>query len=58
MTRDQAKAALTNAGFTLEYDTRWDAFPDPFTKVESQTPAAEAQRVKGTEVSIRIAASL
>jgi len=58
MTRDQAKSALTNAGFTLEYDTRWDAFPDPFTKVESQTPAADTQRVKGTEVSIRIAASL
>jgi serine/threonine-protein kinase len=49
---------LTGAGFTVAYDDRWDAFPDPFTKVESQSPAGDAMRVKGTEVSIRIGASL
>ena len=58
MTRDAAKKALTDAGFTVEYDDRWDAFPDPFTKVESQSPKAETQHTKGTEISIRINASL
>lgn len=58
MTRDQAKKALTDAGFTVSYDERWDGFPDGFTKVESQSPKAGKEEPKGTEVSIRIAASL
>ncbi len=58
MTRDAAKKALTDAGFTVSYDKRWDGFPDPFTKVESQSPQAGREQPKGTEVSIRIAASL
>lgn len=58
MTRDAAKRAIEAAGFTVSYDERWDEFPDAFTKVESQSPKSDKQAPKGTEVSIRIAASL
>ncbi|GAA3207413.1 Stk1 family PASTA domain-containing Ser/Thr kinase [Microbacterium terregens] len=54
MTRDQAKAALKNAGFEYEYATLWDAVLDEITKVESQVPAAGTERAKGTVVSFRI----
>ncbi len=58
MSRDQAKSALSQAGFAVSYDVRWDGFPDPFTTVESQNPKADSQQPKGTEVSLRIAAAL
>ncbi|WP_345802304.1 Stk1 family PASTA domain-containing Ser/Thr kinase [Microbacterium sp. AZCO] len=58
MTLAEARKAATDAGFTFEYDKRWDDFPDPFTKVESQTPAPDTKKVKGTEISVRIAAAL
>jgi len=54
MTRDQAKAALTNAGFEYEYATLWDAVLDEITEVESQVPEAGTQQPKGTVVSFRI----
>ncbi|MFJ6652695.1 Stk1 family PASTA domain-containing Ser/Thr kinase [Microbacterium sp. NPDC091313] len=52
MTRDQAKSALTKAGFTVDYLPSWDLFPDALTKVQSQTPAADSKVVKGTKVSL------
>jgi serine/threonine-protein kinase len=52
MTRDQAKSALTKAGFAVEYLPSWDLFPDGLTKVQSQSPAADAKVVKGTKVSL------
>lgn len=58
MSLADARNALAEAGFGIEYDARWDAFPDGFTKVESQTPAAGAMRVRDTVVSVRIRASL
>jgi serine/threonine-protein kinase len=58
MTLAQARQAATDAGFTIDYDGRWDAFPDPFTKVESQKPDAEDMQPKGTVISLRIAAAL
>jgi beta-lactam-binding protein with PASTA domain len=54
LTRDQAKAALTDAGFDYEYATLWDAVLDEITEVESQVPAAGTQHPKGTVVSFRI----
>ncbi len=58
MTLSEARSELQDNGFEIEYDARWDAIPDPFTAVESQSPAAGAQRVKGTVVSVRISATL
>ena len=54
LTRDAAKAALTDAGFTFEYATLWDAVLNDITRVESQAPAAETEHPAGTEVSFRI----
>ena len=54
LTRDQAKAALTTAGFEFEYATLWDAVLDEITEVESQVPAAGTEHPKGTVVSFRI----
>ena len=54
LTRDQAKAALTDAGFEYEYATLWDAVLDEITEVESQVPAAGTQHAEGTVVSFRI----
>ena len=58
MTRDQAKAALEEAGFRFDYNSSWDLFPDPVTEVEAQEPKADSQHTKGTVVSMRIRAVL
>lgn len=58
LTRDQAKAALDEAGFRFDYNTSWDLFPDVVTQVEAQDPEAESQHTKGTVVSMRIRAVL
>nr|WP_241742299.1 Stk1 family PASTA domain-containing Ser/Thr kinase [Microbacterium yannicii] len=58
MTLAEARQAATDAGFTIDYDDRWDAFPDPFTQVESQKPDAEDLEPRGTVISLRIAAAL
>jgi serine/threonine-protein kinase len=58
MTLAEARDAAAAAGFTIEYDDRWDAFPDPFTRVESQSPDPGEMKRKGTEISVRIAAAL
>lgn len=58
MTLATARQTATDAGFTIAYDERWDAFPDPFTMVESQNPKPGDKKVKGTEISIRIGATL
>jgi len=55
MTRDAAKKALSDAGFEVTYFGPWDLFPDETTRVSSQSPAAGAPRVKGTEVTLVIA---
>ena len=58
MTLAEARQAASNAGFSIDYDDRWDAFPDPFTQVESQKPDADDMQPKGTVISLRIAAAL
>ncbi|MFK4835047.1 Stk1 family PASTA domain-containing Ser/Thr kinase [Microbacterium sp. ZW T2_14] len=58
MTLAEARQAATDAGFTIDYDDRWDAFPDPFTQVESQKPDADDLEPRGTVISLRIAAAL
>ncbi|HEY1105548.1 MAG TPA: PASTA domain-containing protein, partial [Agromyces sp.] len=58
MTLAEARDAVTALGFTLEYDDRWDSFPDAFTQVESQSPKDGTMKPKGTEVSVRIGATL
>ncbi len=58
LTLAQARDAAAEAGFTIDYDDRWDAFPDPFTEVESQNPDPGEMKRKGTEISLRIAAAL
>jgi beta-lactam-binding protein with PASTA domain len=58
LTRDEAKAALEEAGFRFDYNTSWDLFPDVVTEVEAQEPEAESQHTKGTVVSMRIRAVL
>lgn len=58
LTRDQAKAALEEAGFRFDYNTSWDLFPDPVTQVEAQEPTADSYHPQGTVVSMRIRAVL
>jgi beta-lactam-binding protein with PASTA domain/tRNA A-37 threonylcarbamoyl transferase component Bud32 len=58
MTLAEARDAAAAASFTIDYDERWDAFPDPFTEVESQNPDPGELKRKGTEISLRIAAAL
>ena len=52
LTRDQAKAALTQAGFDYEYATLWDAVLDEITEVESQVrppaPSIPAARLSAS----------
>jgi len=55
MTRDEAKKALTDAGFRVTYFGPWDLFPDESTRVSSQDPTAGAMVVKNTEVTLVIA---
>jgi beta-lactam-binding protein with PASTA domain/tRNA A-37 threonylcarbamoyl transferase component Bud32 len=57
LTRDQAKAALTAAGFEFEYNTFWDVVIDEATVVDGQDPAAGTERPKGTVVSMTISGS-
>lgn len=57
MTRDQAKAAITNAGFRVEYNTLWDVVLDEATEVEAQNPEGGSMQRKGTVVSLRIEGS-
>ncbi|MFC8682719.1 Stk1 family PASTA domain-containing Ser/Thr kinase [Microbacterium ureisolvens] len=58
MTLAEARQAASDAGFTIDYDDRWDAFPDPFTRVESQKPDPGDMEPRGTVISLRIAAAL
>ena len=58
LTLATARDVAAEAGFSIDYDQRWDAFPDPFTQVESQNPDAGEFELKGTEISLRIAAAL
>jgi serine/threonine-protein kinase len=57
MTRDQAKKALTDAGFVPEYSSFWDAVPDGLTKVQSQSPDSTSQQPKGTKINLGIVAA-
>ncbi|HWD62253.1 MAG TPA: Stk1 family PASTA domain-containing Ser/Thr kinase [Humibacter sp.] len=58
MTRDKAKKALTDAGFTPTYNAIWDSFPDSLTKVTASDPDASAQEPKGTKVTLIISSAL
>ena len=57
MTRDQAKKALTDAGFVPEYSAFWDAVPDALTKVQSQSPDSTTQQQKGAKINLGITAA-
>ena len=54
MTRDGAKNALKDAGFTAQYLATWDLFLDAATEVEAQVPAANSLARRGSEVSLRL----
>ncbi len=41
MTRDEAKAALSNAGFRYDYNPLWDAILDGLTEVRAQSPSGD-----------------
>ena len=58
MTRDQAKKALTDAGFTPTYNSIWDGFPNSLTKVTASDPDANAQEPEGTKVTLVISSAL
>ena len=57
MTRDQAKKALTDAGFVPSYNAYWDVITDGLTKVTATNPAADSQEPKGTKVTLTITGS-
>jgi serine/threonine-protein kinase len=57
MSRDQAKKALSDAGFVPVYSAFWDAVPDGLTKVQSQSPDSSSQQPKGTKVNLGIVAA-
>lgn len=52
MTRDEAKGALEDAGFAVDYNRFWDAAPDGMTRVEAQSP--DGDQVKGTTIILTI----
>jgi beta-lactam-binding protein with PASTA domain/tRNA A-37 threonylcarbamoyl transferase component Bud32 len=58
MTLAKAKAALTAAGFTPQYNSVWDTFPDSVTKVTSTDPSSGSQQPKGAQVTLIITSSL
>ncbi|GAB3387006.1 Stk1 family PASTA domain-containing Ser/Thr kinase [Humibacter soli] len=58
MTRDEAKKALTDAGFTPTYNAIWDGFPNSLTKVTASDPDANTQEPKGTKVTLVISSAL
>ncbi|GAA4487346.1 Stk1 family PASTA domain-containing Ser/Thr kinase [Microbacterium panaciterrae] len=55
MTRDKAKATLSDAGFKVSYSPLWDAVVDGVTKVSSQDPSDKAP--KNATVTITITGS-
>lgn len=58
LTRDEAEAVLTDAGFTVQYaDFLGPPFPDFFTRATGTDPAAGELREKGSSVYIRLTAS-
>jgi serine/threonine-protein kinase len=56
MTRDDAKAALTAAGFVPVYSGFWDGIPNALTSVQSMSPGGNTQAPKGTNVNLAITA--
>ncbi len=57
MTRDEAAAALEDAGFVADWAPIWSPFPDGFTSVSGTDPAAGAERQRGTKVYLQLTAS-
>jgi serine/threonine-protein kinase len=56
-TRDEAKKALSDAGFKPVYSAFWDALPNALTKVQSMSPEADSQQPKGTSINLAITAA-
>ncbi|MHA7986336.1 Stk1 family PASTA domain-containing Ser/Thr kinase [Rathayibacter sp. CAU 1779] len=57
MTRDQAKKALTDAGFVPDYNAYWDVITDNLTKVTATDPAADSEQPKGATIKLTITGS-
>ena len=55
--RDQAKKALTDAGFVPTYSAFWDAVPNGLTKVVSMSLDAKTQQPKGTKINLGFSAA-
>ncbi|MBZ4486656.1 Stk1 family PASTA domain-containing Ser/Thr kinase [Microbacterium sp. cx-55] len=53
LTRDEAKSTLSAAGFSADYLSTWDLFPNGSTEVEAQDPGAGAMVERGTRISLR-----
>lgn len=58
MTRDEAKAALEDAGFTADYAPVWNAIIDSATEVTAQKPGTGEMVPLGTRVTLTITVSL
>ncbi|MBB2976209.1 serine/threonine-protein kinase [Microbacterium endophyticum] len=57
MTRDEARSAIEDAGFSVNFAVFWNAFPDGLTEVTATDPTASSQIVKGATVYLQITAS-
>ncbi|HEX5859968.1 MAG TPA: PASTA domain-containing protein, partial [Microbacterium sp.] len=57
LTRDEAKARITDAGFAFEYNTLWDVILDAATQVEAQDPEGGEFAERGSTISLRITGS-
>ena len=54
MTRDEAVAALEDAGSEADYSKLWNAFPNEWTEVTDADPAVGEEHVPGTSVRLFI----
>ncbi|MFS0854379.1 Stk1 family PASTA domain-containing Ser/Thr kinase [Microbacterium sp. 179-I 3D4 NHS] len=57
LTRDAAAQAIRDAGFEPTWNGIWNAFPNDFTEVSGSDPGADAQRPKGTKITLQIRSS-
>ena len=57
LSRDEAKAALANAGFRYSYSDFWDAVPDSITQVAASTPEEGSRQKRGSTITLGITAT-
>ncbi|MTE24402.1 Stk1 family PASTA domain-containing Ser/Thr kinase [Microbacterium sp. ZXX196] len=57
LTRDEAIAALENAGFVADHSALWSVFPNGLTTVTGTDPGPESMHPLGTEIYLQISAT-